>query len=78
MRSREGQGKQKTPQGAYPQEEAVNPRGTTGGPSPSPAQPGDSPREASRDNLMEQVTARENTILALGRVKQNKGAPGVD
>lgn len=44
MRSREGQRQQKTPKGACPREEVVKPRGTVGGPSPSPAQGGATPR----------------------------------
>ena len=78
MRSQDGQRKQKAPEGACPQEEAVNPRGTAGGRSSSSAQSGPSPRDASCSNLMEQVVVRENMVLALKRVQQNKGAPGVD
>ncbi|MBC7335526.1 MAG: group II intron reverse transcriptase/maturase, partial [Clostridia bacterium] len=78
MRSREGQRKQKTPVGACPREEAVKPPGTAGGPSPSPAQNGTSPRGSQSNGLMEQVVARENMLAALARVKENKGAPGVD
>ena len=78
MRSCEGQRKQKTPVGACPREEAVNPPGTAGGPSPSPAQNGTSLRGSQSNGLMEQVVARENMLAALKRVKENKGAPGID
>ncbi|AEG15374.1 RNA-directed DNA polymerase (Reverse transcriptase) [Desulfofundulus kuznetsovii DSM 6115] len=78
MRSREGQRQQKTPEGACPREEVVKPRGTAGGPSPSPAQSGTAPRGDRNSGLMEQVVARENMLAALKRVERNGGAPGVD
>lgn len=78
MRSREGQRQQKTLEGDYPRGEVVKPQGTVGGPSPSPAQSGESPREGQGSGLMEQVVARENMLAALRRVEQNGGAPGVD
>lgn len=56
----------------------MKPPGTAGGPSPSPAQNGTSPRGSQSNGLMEQVVARENMLAALARVKENKGAPGVD
>ncbi len=55
----------------------MNPRGTVGAPSPSPAPLATPPREAG-DNLMEQVVERQNMLRALRRVEQNKGAPGID
>ncbi len=78
MRSREGRRQQKTPEGACPREEVVKPRGTAGGPSPSPAQGGATPRGGQDSGLMEQVVARENMLAALKRVERNGGAPGVD
>ena len=77
MSSREEQGRQKTPKGGFPQEEAVNPPAPTGAPSSSPAQNAEQPNE-ERYDLMEQVVERENVLQALRRVQQNKGAPGVD
>ncbi len=78
MRSREGRRQQKTPEGACPREEVVKPRGTAGGPSPSPAQSGTAPRGDQDSNLMEQVVARSNMMAALKRVERNGGAPGID
>jgi len=78
VRSSGGRGERKTLGGAYLQDEAVNPRGTAGGRSLSPARPGGSSREVTCSDLMEQVVARENMVLALKRVEQNKGAAGVD
>jgi len=77
-RSRDTQRQQKTPYGACHGEEAVNPQGTHGGPSVTPAQP-ESPSRGSDDNdLMEKVVARQNMLAALRRVEENKGAPGID
>lgn len=78
MRSQEGRRQQKTPEGACLREEVVKPCGTAGGPSPTSAQDGTSPRGDQGNNLMEQVVARENMLAALKRVEQNGGAPGVD
>ena len=78
MRSREGRRQQKTPEGACPREEVVKPRGTAGGPSPSPAQSGTAPRGGQNSGLMEQVVARGNMLAALKRVERNGGAPGID
>lgn len=78
MRSREGRRQQKTPEGACPREEVVKPRGTAGGPSPSPAQSGTAPRGGQSSGLMEQVVARGNMLAALKRVERNGGAPGID
>ena len=78
MSSREGRRQQKTPEGACPREEVVKPRGTAGGPRPSPAQSGAAPRGDQSSGLMEQVVARENMLAALKRVERNGGAPGVD
>lgn len=76
--SREKQRQQKTPKGGYPQEEAVNPQGTDGAPSYSPAQTSATTREEGYTQLMEQVVERANMIQALHRVESNKGAPGTD
>ncbi|HHY68475.1 MAG TPA: group II intron reverse transcriptase/maturase [Alicyclobacillus sp.] len=78
MRSREGRRQPKTLNRDCPREEVVKPRGTVGEPSPSPAQSGASPRGDQGDGLMEKVVARGNMLVALKRVEQNKGAPGVD
>ncbi len=78
MRSREGRRQQKTPRGACLREEVVKPRGTAGGPRPSPAQNGAAPRGDQSSGLMEQVVARGNMLAALKRVERNGGAPGVD
>jgi hypothetical protein len=51
MRSREGRRQQKTPEGACPREEVVKPRGTAGGPRPSPAQSGAAPRGGQGSGL---------------------------
>jgi len=69
---------QKTPLGADHQEETVNPSLPEGGPSASPARPGDPPREVEDQRLMERVVSRHNMIRAYERVKSNAGAPGVD
>jgi len=76
--SREGPRQQKIPQGSYPQEEAVNPQGPEGAPSPSPAQAEEQTCGEQRYGLMEQVVERKNMSQALGRVERNKGAAGVD
>lgn len=78
MRSSGERGKQKTPNGACPPEEAVKPQGPAGGRSAPPAQAGGAPRGEVTDSLMEQVVARENMLAALKRVERNGGAPGVD
>jgi RNA-directed DNA polymerase len=44
-------------------------------PSPAPSATAPHPAEAS---LWEQLLARENLVLALRRVEQNAGAPGID
>ena len=36
------------------------------------------PESPSRDDLMEQVVARDNLKQALKRVRQNQGSPGID
>jgi group II intron reverse transcriptase/maturase len=77
MSSRGEQGRQKTPEGGFPQEEAVNPPRPAGAPSSSPAQSVEQP-DRERYELMEQVVERKNMLQALRRVQQNKGAPGVD
>jgi len=76
--SREKQRQQKPPKGGYLQEEAVNPQGTDGAPSFSPAQTSATTREEGYAHLMEQVVERANMYQALHRVESNKGAPGAD
>jgi RNA-directed DNA polymerase len=78
VRSRDMRRQQKTPYGAYLREEAVNPQGTCGGPSMSPAQPRNTSRGDDGDVLMEKVVEKGNMYLALRRVEENKGAPGID
>lgn len=77
MSQGEGRREQKTPRRGYPQEDAVNPQGTAGARSLSPARGAKRPCE-ERYDLMEQVVERKNMLSALHRVQQNKGAPGVD
>lgn len=72
------QRQQKTPYGACHGEEAVNTQGTHGGPSVSPAQPRNTSRGSDGNGLMEKVVDRQNMLLALRRVEENKGAPGID
>jgi len=78
MSSREGRRQQKTPEGACPRKEVVKPQGAAGGPSPSSARGGTTPRGGRDSGLMEQVVARGNMLAALKRVERNGGAPGVD
>jgi RNA-directed DNA polymerase len=72
------QRQQKTPYGAYRGEEAVNTQGTHGGPSIPTAQPKNTSRGRDGNSLMEKVLDRQNLLLALRRVEENKGAPGID
>lgn len=76
--SREKQRQPKIPKGSYHQEEAVNPPGTGGVPSLSPAQATETTREDEHTPWMEQVVKRANMLNALRRVETNKGAPGID
>ncbi|MGI6514248.1 MAG: group II intron reverse transcriptase/maturase [Syntrophomonadales bacterium] len=76
--SREKQRQQKIPKGSYHQEEAVNPPGTGGVPSFSPARTRGTTHEEDRTPWMEQVVERANMLSALRRVEANKGAPGID
>lgn len=76
--SREKQRQQKIPKGSCHQEEAVNPPGTGGVPSFSPARTRGTTREEDRTPWMEQVVERANMLSALRRVEANKGAPGID
>ena len=69
-------GQQKISQETCPRGDAMKSRGTGGGPSIPAAQPEKTSRGA--DRLMERVIARDNMLLALQRVKENRGAPGVD
>lgn len=67
----------KLPFGSPTQEEGVKPRVTEAGPSFSAASSLDGP-ETGGVALLEQVLDRENLLLALKRVKANRGAPGID
>lgn len=78
LSSIEKQRQQKTPQGGYPQEEAVNTCGTGGAPRISTAQNAEQTCEANDMSLMEKILARDNMFRALKRVKKNGGAPGID
>lgn len=59
------------------QRAAVKPQGYAGVPSSPSAQVETSSR-AGHNDLLEQMLARDNMRLAYKRVKQNRGAPGVD
>lgn len=77
MSSQGKQRQQKIPLGSYQREEAVNLPGTVGVPSfPSAQVAEQSCRKWT--NLMEQVVTKPNMVKALKRVRQNKGAAGVD
>lgn len=78
MSSRPGQGKQKTLKRGRRSEEAVKPQGTTGALSLGPARGGEPPRGDRVAEPMELVVSKENTGKALGQVRRNPGAPGVD
>lgn len=78
MSSREEQRQQKTPKGGLLQEEAVNPCGTEGAPSYSPARTATQTCEEQDMNLMERVVERVNMTHALRRVEKNGGVPGID
>lgn len=76
--SRERRRQQKISKESCLQEEAVNPQGTEGVPSLSPARTRETTREDHLTHLMEQVVERDNMTQALYRVESNKGAPGID
>lgn len=77
MRSRKEQRQQPTSKEGSRQRAAVKPLGYAGAQSSSPAQLAPSSREGQSD-LLEQMLHRDNLVQAFKRVKQNKGAPGVD
>ncbi|MHC1758441.1 MAG: hypothetical protein AB9917_02790 [Negativicutes bacterium] len=77
MRSREEQKQQKTSEEGCRQKVAVKPQKYAGVLSPSPAQVDLPPRE-DLGELLEKTLERENMKRAYQRVKQNRGAPGVD
>ena len=56
----------------------MNPPGTGGVPSFSPAQTRETTREDDQIPWMEQVVEKANMLTALRRVEANKGAPGID
>lgn len=60
-----------------PQRAAVKPQGYAGVPSSPTAQIETSSR-AGHNDLLEQMLAKDNMLLAYKQVKQNGGAPGVD
>jgi len=72
-----GQGKQQIPQGSSPQEGAVNPLRTEDALSPSAAQDTERP-DGRRYELLEKALEGKNMREALRRVKENKGAAGID
>jgi len=77
MSSRQEQRQQNSPQGSCLAEGAVKPQAKPGVPSSCPAQ-----KEANTgkedQTLMEQVLERQRMQAALKRVRENKGAPGID
>ena len=77
MRSRKEQRKQPTSKEGSRQRVAVKPPGYAGAQSSLSAQLDPSSREGQSD-LLEQILQRDNLLRAYKRVKQNKGAPGVD
>lgn len=77
MSSNSEQRKQPTSYEDYRPRVAVKPREYAGAQSPQSAQVEDSSREEQHD-LLEMALSRENMVLALNRVKQNGGAPGID
>ena len=77
MRSRNEQRQQSTSYEGSRQKVAVKPQGYAGAPSSSPAQVANSSR-AEQTDLLERMLERDNLLLALKKVKQNKGAAGID
>lgn len=77
MSSRQEQRQQNSPHGSCLVEGAVKPQAKPGAPSSCPAQ-----KEANTgkedQTLMEQVLERQRMQAALRRVRENKGAPGID
>src|ERR1700733_12272758 len=70
--------KQKTPDGAFLEGAAVKPQGPTEGPRRAAA-PTRKPSSRNQDiHLLEKVLDRSNMRSALKRVRENKGAPGID
>lgn len=76
MRSHEEQ-QQNISQESFRQRVAVKPQGYAEAPSSSSAQLDPSSREGQND-LLERMLEGNNLRLAYKRVKQNRGAPGVD
>jgi len=72
------QRKQKISQETCPQKEAVNTPGYEEGQSSASARTKESIRGIHHNHLMGQVLEKANLERAYHRVKQNKGAPGVD
>jgi group II intron reverse transcriptase/maturase len=78
VRTESRQRKQKTSQEGYPQKAAVNTLWSEEGLSLRPTQINETIIEERHNHLMEKVVERKNLIDALKRVRQNKGAPGID
>ena len=73
------QRKQTTPNGGYPQEVGVEPRGNEGALSVLSAPTGGKDDEkAYSSRLLEAIVERNNLNLAYKQVKRNKGSHGVD
>lgn len=77
MRSRDEQRQQPTSNEGSRQRVAVKPQGYAGAPSSSAAQIEPS-SHGDQTDLLEKMLGRDNLFLALKRVKQNGGAPGID
>lgn len=78
VRTESRQRKQKTSQEGYLQKAAVNTLWSEEGLSLRPTQTNETIGEEKHNNLMEKVVERKNLVAALKRVRQNKGAPGID
>ncbi|GGE27872.1 hypothetical protein GCM10011571_32550 [Marinithermofilum abyssi] len=66
---------QKTPNGGFPSEEAVNTRGTKEAPSWPAARTGHSSAQSNTDNLLEKILNRDNLVQAYRRVVPTEARP---